>query len=204
MSDIFIKIDSWDLLSSMRRADLSIKILHFLKWPFFFSHNKGHCQHFIFYISHRLITKINHLFRVTRPVNVKTVLYCWRGYKKTWKWFTSSTIGAYESCTFTGLTRILTCKLVIENTKIKQVQFKYLKMFLTEDGKCNTQIQRCIGITKDVFQKLSQILRNRKISLETKRRVVSCDVLSVPLYVSESWKIPSQMKKKREATKKEC
>lgn len=50
--------------------------------------------------------------------------------------------------------------------KIKQVQkVKYLGSILTEDMKCDTEIRKHIGITKDVLQKLCQVIRKKKISL---------------------------------------
>ena len=46
------------------------------------------------------------------------------------------------------------CKLKIGDIKFKQVKkFSYLGSMLTEDGKCDTEIQRRIGIAKDAFQK---------------------------------------------------
>lgn len=42
---------------------------------------------------------------------------------------------------------------------------------LTEDGKCDTEIQTCIGLGKELFQILSKVLRNGKISLEKKEKI---------------------------------
>lgn len=57
-----------------------------------------------------------------------------------------------------------TCKLQIVDTKIKVVQFKYMIIFLTEDRKFDNEIGRRIGIVKDDFQMLSNILGNSIIS----------------------------------------
>lgn len=48
--------------------------------------------------------------------------------------------------------------------KIPKVQqCKYLGSVLIKGGKYNPKIQQCIEILKDAFQKLSKLLRNRKI-----------------------------------------
>lgn len=52
------------------------------------------------------------------------------------------------------------CQLQIGDAKI-------IFNILTENGKCNHKT--CIRIVKDAFQKLSKILRIRKILLETKK-----------------------------------
>lgn len=39
---------------------------------------------------------------------------------------------------------------------------------LTEDGKCDTEIRRRVGISKDALQKLSKLLMNKKL-LEAKK-----------------------------------
>lgn len=53
----------------------------------------------------------------------------------------------------------------------KSAEIKYLGSVLTEDRKCNTEIQQHVGIEKDAFEKLSIVLRNRKILLDTKNSV---------------------------------
>ena len=71
----------------------------------------------------------------------------------------------------------LKCELKFGDIKIKQVKkFNYLGSMLTEDGKCDTEIQRRIGIAKDAFQKLSKVLTNRKMTIKTKKRVLDCYV----------------------------
>lgn len=47
---------------------------------------------------------------------------------------------------------------------------------------------------------LSKVLRNRNISLETKKRVLHCYVISILLYGSECWTIFSQIKNRLEVT----
>lgn len=56
------------------------------------------------------------------------------------------------------------------DTKIKQSQ-KVMCNIVTEDKKCDTENQKDIEIVKGVFQKLSKGLRDRKILLETKKKM---------------------------------
>ena len=94
----------------------------------------------------------------------------------------------------------LKCELKIGDIKIKQVKkFSYLGSMLTEDGKCDTEIQRRIGIAKDAFQKLSRVLTNRKMTIKTKKRVLDCYVTTNLLYASECWTISAHMRSKLEA-----
>lgn len=57
--------------------------------------------------------------------------------------------------------------LHIGDTKIKQVQhFKYLRMVLTEDGRCDTELQRFDGIAKIYVSKAKHsINENQNIYL---------------------------------------
>lgn len=47
--------------------------------------------------------------------------------------------------------RLYLCELRICKHQNKVQQFKYMEDVLTEDGKCNTEIPRFIGMAKDVF-----------------------------------------------------
>lgn len=62
-------------------------------------------------------------------------------------------------------------------------KFKYLgSFFFLEDWKCDCQSQTCIRIIKDPFQKLDHVLKHRKLSVGTMKRVTKCDVLWILLY----------------------
>lgn len=64
-----------------------------------------------------------------------------------------------------------TWKVKIEDTNVKRAQqYEYLVRFLTNDGKCDSEIRRYIGIDKAGFQKLSRALSKSKISLEKKEK----------------------------------
>ncbi len=52
-------------------------------------------------------------------------------------------------------------RLHIGDVEIKQVEkFNYLGSMLTEDGKCDTEVRRRIGLAKEAYQKLDEILRD--------------------------------------------
>lgn len=54
--------------------------------------------------------------------------------------------------------------LHIGDTKIKQVQhFKYLRMVLTEDERCDTEISRLGGIAKLYFRKANHSINENEI-----------------------------------------
>ena len=92
------------------------------------------------------------------------------------------------------------CELYLEGTLIKQVQkFIYLGSVITTSGKCDPEIKRRIALAKDEFQRLEHILRNRKISMETKKRVLECYVISTLTYGCECWTISAQMEERLKA-----
>ena len=78
----------------------------------------------------------------------------------------------------------LKCELKIGDIKIKQVKkFSYLGSMLTEDGKCDTEIQRRIGLYSErCFPKI-----------KTKKRVLDCYVTTNLLYASECWTISAHI-----------
>lgn len=54
-----------------------------------------------------------------------------------------------------------------------------------EDAIYDIQIQRRIVVAKNAFQNLSRILRSMKMSFETKKSILNCDVIYIPLYDTE-------------------
>ena len=63
----------------------------------------------------------------------------------------------------------------IEGTDILQVSnFPYLGQQITEDGRCEEEIKRKINIAKTTFSKMNTVLSSRKISLNTRKRILHC------------------------------
>jgi len=92
------------------------------------------------------------------------------------------------------------CKIRIGDILIKQVQkFNYLGSMITEDGKYDQEIRRRIGMAKAAFEKLGKIMKNNKISMSTKIRMLNCYVFSILTYGSECWTISQGMEKRIES-----
>jgi len=70
---------------------------------------------------------------------------------------------------------------------------------ITEDGKCDHEIRKRIGMAKDTLEKLGSIMRNNKISMKTKIRILNCYVFSILTYGSECWTMTQGMEKRIEA-----
>ena len=74
--------------------------------------------------------------------------------------------------------------------KITQVKsFQYLGAFVTEDGKCECELNRKIAVAKNNFAKMSRILTDHDMSLATKIRLAQCYVWSTLLYGCETWSL---------------
>ena len=54
-------------------------------------------------------------------------------------------------------------------------------------------------MAKNAFLKLGKILRNRKVSIETKIRIINCYLVSILTYGSECWTISATMEKRLES-----
>lgn len=55
-------------------------------------------------------------------------------------------------------------KLRKEIKSSKYHKSNYLRIVLTEDGKCTTERQMCTGMANVAFEKISKVLRKKKIS----------------------------------------
>jgi len=85
--------------------------------------------------------------------------------------------------------------------KLKQVDhFIYLGSLISQDGRCDKEIKRRIGISKNIFHNIEKVLTSRAINMSTKLRLLKCYVWSTLLYGCESWTVSQRMKSKLEAT----
>ena len=81
-------------------------------------------------------------------------------------------------------------KLLINGNEIEQVRsFQYLGVLVTEDGKCECELNRRIAVAKNNFAKMSRILTDHDMSLATKIRLAQCYVWSTLLYGCETWSL---------------
>ena len=76
----------------------------------------------------------------------------------------------------------------VEGKPIQQVdRMVYLGYMATEDGKCDKEIKRRIGIARTAFESMAKILTSRNISIELRSRIAKCYIWSTLLYGSETW-----------------
>ena len=82
-----------------------------------------------------------------------------------------------------------------KNSTGGQICSNYLGNYITENGKCDTEIKRRIGLARETFDRLGKNLKHQKMSMSTRMRVLQCYVL----YGCECWTISGAMEKKLEA-----
>ena len=63
----------------------------------------------------------------------------------------------------------------------------YLSYMATEDGKCDKEITRRIGIARTAFESMAKILTSRNISIELRSRIAKCYIWSTLLCGAETW-----------------
>ncbi|KAG1681067.1 Protein unc-45 A [Nymphon striatum] len=90
--------------------------------------------------------------------------------------------------------------IMLETEAIKQTSsMVYLGHMVTENGKNETEIKRRMGIAKDAFNNMANILTSRNLKIETKKRLVKCYIWSTLLYGAETWTLTKIMMTKIEA-----
>ena len=67
--------------------------------------------------------------------------------------------------------------------------FQYFGALVTEDGRCECELNRRIAVAKNNFAKMSRILTDHDMSLATKIRLAQCYVWSTLLYGCETWSL---------------
>ena len=91
-------------------------------------------------------------------------------------------------------------RIKIHSNNLEQVKsFSYLGSILTEDGRCDKEIKTRIGIAKDSFNKIENLVTNQNISVALRRRFVKAYAWSTFLYGCEAWNISKAMEKRIEA-----
>lgn len=69
------------------------------------------------------------------------------------------------------------------------VRFKYLGAVVNEKWDCDEEVKLRIGMAKETFSRLKNLLLQRTLPLELRLRVVHCYVWPVLLYGSETWSL---------------
>ena len=76
----------------------------------------------------------------------------------------------------------------VEGKPIQQVdRMVYLGYTATEDGKCDKEIRKGIGIARTAFESMAKILTSRNISIELRSCIAKCYIWSTLLYGAETW-----------------
>ena len=89
------------------------------------------------------------------------------------------------------------CHLLVNGQAIRQVkQLSYLGSIFTSDGRCDTEIKRRIGVAKKASKDLANILTNRKVKLDTRKRILTSYKWSVLLYGCKVWTISKNIEEK--------
>lgn len=87
----------------------------------------------------------------------------------------------------------------LDGEKIEQVgKYKYLGVWITEDGRCNEEIKCRIAQAKEAFTKRRELL-TKGMKRETKKRIIKVMVWTVALYGAETWTIRKSERQKIEA-----
>ena len=72
----------------------------------------------------------------------------------------------------------------VEGKPIQQVgRMMYLGYMATEDGKCDKEVNRRIGVARTAFESMAKILTPKNISIEWRSRKAKCYIWSTLLYV---------------------
>ena len=75
----------------------------------------------------------------------------------------------------------------VEGKPVQQVdRVVYLGSMTTEDGKCDKEIKRRIGIARTAFESMANIL-SRNTSIELRLRTAKCYIWSTLIYGAETW-----------------
>ena len=88
----------------------------------------------------------------------------------------------------------------VDGTAVEEVgSFGYLGQTVSDDGRCVDEIKKRIGIAKNTFSKMKDVLKSTKIPFNTRKRILQCYVWSTLLYGAETWTITKVMKTRIEA-----
>ena len=88
----------------------------------------------------------------------------------------------------------------VEGRPIQQVdRMVCLGYMATEDGKCDIEIKRRIGIARTAFKSMAKILTSGNISIELRSCIAKCYIWSTLLYGAETWTLTKVTSDKLEA-----
>jgi hypothetical protein len=78
--------------------------------------------------------------------------------------------------------------VVINLLTCEQVNnFLYLGHMITDNGRCEQEIKRRIGMAKNTFNEMKNMLTSKQITNRLKMRLIKCYIYPILLYGSETW-----------------
>ena len=93
-----------------------------------------------------------------------------------------------ESMVISRKKPVTNISISVERKPIQKVdRMVYLGYMATEDGNCDKEIKRRIGIARTAFESMAKILTSRNISIELRLRIAKCYIWSTLLYGTETW-----------------
>ena len=88
------------------------------------------------------------------------------------------------------------CRITIKGEMVKQVNnFKYLGSNITSDRRCVTEVKCRTTQAKQAFVELDNILKNKKMSQQTRMRVLKCYVHPILRYGCEAWTLNVEIRR---------
>ncbi len=89
----------------------------------------------------------------------------------------------------------------IGEVKVRKVKdFVYLGSMVQEDGSCEKEVMRRIGIAMSAFRALLNVLwRRKEVTVKTKIRIFNAFVMSRLMYGAELWNVSAREEKRLEA-----
>ena len=88
------------------------------------------------------------------------------------------------------------CRITIKGEMIKQVNnFKYLGSNITSDGRCVIEMKCRIAQAKPAFVDLDNILKNKKMTIRARMRVLKCYVYPIIQYGCKAWTLNAELRR---------
>jgi exonuclease III len=80
-----------------------------------------------------------------------------------------------------------TINITIDGQRVEQVKsFRYLGSLISEDGRCINEVKARIGMAKDAFNKMRELL-TKKMKTKVKKRIIKTVIWPVAMYGCETW-----------------
>ena len=92
------------------------------------------------------------------------------------------------------------CNIQLQGERIKQSSsFVYLGSLITQDARCNKEVEKRILIAKNAFNNMKTLLTNNNVGIQTRVRALKAYVWSTLTYGSETWTLSTYLKNKIKA-----